>query len=38
MVGEDLVFGSAFFRLAIDLPGARSTISQTAIAEIRPSP
>src|ERR1700676_738296 len=37
MVGDDQVFGSAFFKSAIDLPGARSSISQTAIAEIRPS-
>ena len=37
MVGDDQVFGSAFFRSAIDLPGARSSISQIAIAETRPS-
>src|SRR6478672_6648498 len=37
IVGDDQVFGSAFFRSAIDLPGARSSISQTAIAETRPS-
>ena len=33
MVGDDQVFGSASFRSAIDLPGARSSISQIAIAE-----
>src|SRR4029077_15473389 len=37
MVGDDHVFGSAFFSSAIDLPGARSSISQIAIAETRPS-
>ena len=37
MVGDDQVFGSASFRSAIDLPGARSSMSQIAIAEIRPS-
>jgi hypothetical protein len=37
MVGDDQVFGSAFFRSAIDLPRARSSMSQTAIAETRPS-
>src|SRR6202021_817335 len=36
MVGDDHVFGSAFLKSAIDLPGARSIISQTAIAEISP--
>ena len=33
IVGDDQVF----FKSAIDLPGARSSISQIAIAEIRPS-
>src|SRR4029077_3572583 len=37
IVGDDQVFGSASLRSAIDLPGARSSISQTAIAESRPS-
>jgi len=37
IVGDDQVFGSASFRSAIDLPGARSSISQIAIADTRPS-
>ena len=37
MVGDDQVFGSAFFRSAMLFPGLRSSMSQTAMAEMSPS-
>src|SRR4029079_12100253 len=37
MVGEPQVLGSAFLRSASDLPGARSSMSHTAIAATKPS-
>ena len=37
MVGDDQVFGSAFFRSAMVFPGLRSSMSQTAMAKISPS-